>query len=198
MLKNQIFKCTIIKINKDEVEVKLRSKQYNDVLFKSIEYWNIEGDSLDSGFNTLYRSLFEFCNSGSGNRNLWLGVHPPRPLSEVRYPNIEGLTEEQNAILDQMTGTKDYYLLWGPPGTGKTSVMLKSLTKRLFESTEENILLVAYTNRAVDEICSAIESIQEGFSENYIRLGSSTSCGEPYKARLIDRLIGRLVDRLIA
>ncbi len=195
VLKNQIFKCTILKIDKNEVEVKLRSKQYNDILFKSIEHWNIEADSLDSGFNTLYRSLFEFCNAKNDKKDLWLGVRPPRPISNDVYEPIEKLTKEQNEILNQMTNTKDYYLLWGPPGTGKTSVMLKSLTERLFENSEENILLLAYTNRAVDEICGAIESIREGFSDHYIRLGSSTSCAEKYKPRLIDNLISTKSNR---
>ena len=195
VLKNQIFKCTILKIDQNEVEVKLRSKQYNDILFKSIEYWNIEADSLDSGFNTLYRSLFEFCNSKKSNKDLWLGVKPPRTVGLSEHKPLDNLTSQQNGILNQMINTKDYFLLWGPPGTGKTSVMLKSLTEQLFESTEENILLLAYTNRAVDEMCAAIESIREGFSENYIRLGSSTSCGERFKPRLIDHLISSKTSR---
>ncbi len=195
VLKNQIFKCTILKINQSEIEVKLRSKQYNDFLFKSIKYWNIEADSLDSGFNTLYRSLFEFCNAKKEKKDLWLGIKQPRPISLTEYKPLENLTNEQNGILNQMINTKDYYLLWGPPGTGKTSIMLKSLTERLFETTEENILLLAYTNRAVDEMCAAIESIREGFSENYVRLGSSTSCGARYKQRLIDHLISTKTNR---
>lgn len=195
VLKNQIFKSTILKIDQNEVEVKLRSRQYNDILFKSIEYWNIEADSLDSGFNTLYRSLFEFSNSRMGKKDLWLGINPPRPTAFMKHEPIDKLTTEQNSILDQMTNTKDYFLLWGPPGTGKTSVMLKSLTERLFYTTEENILLLAYTNRAVDEMCAAVESIGEGFSENYIRLGSGTSCGEKYKPRLIDHLISTKTNR---
>ena len=195
ILKNQIFKCTILRIDQNEIEVKLRSKQYNDVLFKSIEFWNIEADSLDSGFNTLYRSLFEFCNSKRDKKDLWLGIRPPRSYASSNYKPYENLTDEQNIILNQMSSTRDYYLLWGPPGTGKTSVMLRSLTKRLHEDTEENILLLAYTNRAVDEMCAAIESIDVGFSDNYVRIGSNTSCGKKYKPRLINNLISTKVNR---
>ena len=195
ILKNQIFKCTILKIDQNEVEVKLRSKQYNDVLFKSIAYWNVEADSLDSGFNTLYRSLFEFLNAKKDKKELWLGLRPPKPLKSTLYEPFERLTKEQNELLDQMVNAEDYYLLWGPPGTGKTSVMLKSLTQRLYDSSEENILLLAYTNRAVDEMCAAIESIGEGFENNYVRLGSSTSCMERFKPRLINNLISSLTNR---
>lgn len=189
ILKNQIFKCTILDIDQHEIEVKLRSKQYNDSVFVSNKYWNIEPDSLDSGFNVLYRSLFEFFNSDKRKRDLWMGIIPPRPIGTDVFPSIEQLTSQQNNLLDEMTNARDYYLLWGPPGTGKTSVMLKSLTQRVYECTDENILLLAYTNRAVDEMCAAIESIDEGFAQQYIRVGSSTSCGEKYKSRLVDRLI---------
>ena len=65
----------------------------------------------------------------------------------------------QVTLLKRMISAKDYFLLWGPPGTGKTSVMLKNLVKYLHQNTKENILLLAYTNRAVDEICEAIISI---------------------------------------
>ena len=195
VLSNQIFKCTILKIDQNEVEVKLRSKQYNDILFQSIEHWNIEADSLDSGFNMLYRSLYEFCSSKQSVKDLWLGIHPPRPVENFSHAPFEGLTDQQNNILNEMTDTKDYYLLWGPPGTGKTSVMLKSLTQRLFDNTNEHILLLAYTNRAVDEICASIESISDGFADNYIRIGSSTSCGDRYKSRLIDYLISDKTKR---
>jgi len=195
VLKNQIFKCTVLSINEEEVEVKLRSKQYNDILFTSIESWNIEEDSLDSGFNTLYRSLWEFVRTKKEKKSLWLGKQAPRALTLETYQHLENLTDEQNVLLDKMTNVQDYFLLWGPPGTGKTSVMLKSLVERLYQQTEENILLIAYTNRAVDEMCAALESIAPEFKENYIRVGSATSCGEAYRPRLINNLIANLTKR---
>ncbi len=195
VLKNQIFKCTILNINETEVEVKLRSKQYNDILFTSIGSWNIEEDSLDSGFNTLYKSLWEFIGSNRENKSLWLGAKKPRGLLSKDHKSFDNLTDEQNILLDKMTNVQDYFLLWGPPGTGKTSVMLKSLVERLYQTTDENILLLSYTNRAVDEMCAALEDIAPDFSDNYIRVGSATSCGETYRPRLINNLITDLTKR---
>jgi len=195
VLKNQIFKCTILAINESEVEVKLRSKQYNDILFTSIESWNIEEDSLDSGFNTLYRSLWEFISTKKEKKSLWFGDRKPRGLTNETHESFENLTKEQNILLDKMTNVQDYFLLWGPPGTGKTSVMLKSLVERLYNNSDENILLLAYTNRAVDEMCAAIESIAPEFTDNYIRVGSATSCGQDYRSRLINNLIADLTKR---
>lgn len=195
VLRNQIFKCTILSITDELVEVKLRSKQYNDILFTSIGSWNIEEDSLDSGFNTLYRSMWEFVSSKADKRDLWIGKVPPRMGSGSVHTPYEYLTDEQNVILDKMTNAEDYYLLWGPPGTGKTSVMLKCMVERLYSGTSETMLLLAYTNRAVDEICAAIESISDDFADYYIRMGSGMSCGEQYRSRLINSQIGDLKTR---
>jgi len=65
---------------------------------------------------------------------------------------------------------KDYFLLQGPPGTGKTSKMLKEMVRHLIDNTKEDIMLLAFTNRAVDEICDALSNIPDGFS--FIRLGN--------------------------
>jgi len=195
VLKNQIFKCTILHIDQESIELKLRSRQYNDTLFTSVEFWNIEADTLDSGFNTLYRSLYEFCSAKQEQKDLWLGIRKPRTSTTRTYPVLDELTTEQNELLNAMTDVKDYFLLWGPPGTGKTSVMLKSLTQRIYHTTEENILLLAYTNKAVDEICAAIESIGAEFADKYIRIGSRTSCNPKYKHRVLEQLISTLGSR---
>ena len=189
VLKNQIFKCTISNIDSNSIAVRLRSKQYNDALFRSIEFWNIEADSLDSGFNMLYRSLYEFCNANKPKRGLWLGSKAPARYHLREMSSVSEMTEEQNRVVNEMLSIKDYYLLWGPPGTGKTSVVLRSLTAQIFETTSDNILLLAYTNRAVDEICMALESIGDDFSEEYIRLGSRASCDERFRPRMLDQLI---------
>lgn len=63
----------------------------------------------------------------------------------------------------------------------------KNIVKHLHENTLENILLLAYTNRAVDEICEAVESIGSGHAAKYLRLGSRISAGEKYASKLLDQ-----------
>ena len=50
----------------------------------------------------------------------------------------------------------------------------------------EAILLLSYTNRAVDEICGMLE--EAGI--DYMRLGSETSCDPRYSAHLMDHCLG--------
>jgi DNA replication ATP-dependent helicase Dna2 len=71
----------------------------------------------------------------------------------------------QNAV-----NSDNYYLIDGPPGTGKTHKILKHIIEILQQNYDFNILVAAYTNRAVDEIAEAIQSIDS--NTNFIRIGS--------------------------
>ncbi len=196
VLRNQIFKCTIIDMTHETVSVKLRSKQYNQSLFATEKYWSLEQDSLDSGFNTMFKSLFTWAASPVEYRELILGVRPPRfnrLAADFEFDN--DVTPAQSVILNRIIASKDYFLLWGPPGTGKTSVMLKNLVKHLYQHTRENILLLAYTNRAVDEICEAVMSIDADFKDKFLRLGSRLSTDERYEHNLLDQVIKNISSR---
>jgi DNA replication ATP-dependent helicase Dna2 len=91
------------------------------------------------------------------------------------------LSDEQRRILKKAINSKEYFLLVGPPGTGKTKFMLAETVKHLLKNTKQNILLLAYTNRAVDEICEAIHD----FAQNdYLRLGTRYSCDSRFENRM--------------
>ena len=117
----------MLEIDEHEVTIRLRSQQYNHGIFRKYAYWNIEEDNMDSGFNTMYRSLYKFCISPKLYRELILTKAAPKVAVQGPSVEISELTKEQNQVLNEMIGAKDYYLLWGPPGTGKTSVMLRHL-----------------------------------------------------------------------
>lgn len=105
------------------------------------------------------------------------------------------LTDEQSTVFKKIVASRDYFLLWGPPGTGKTSVMLRELVHHFLKNTAENLLLLAFTNRAVDEICEAIESLGEAAAEGYIRIGSRHATAAPYKKRLLNSKISAATKR---
>jgi DNA replication ATP-dependent helicase Dna2 len=196
VLRHQIFKCTITGLTSDVVEVRLRNKQYNQRHFLQNKYWNIEQDSLDSSFNSMYRSLFAWAAAPSDYRLLYLGVVKPRTITHPIKPCWdEEVTVEQAAILEKILHTKDYFLLWGPPGTGKTSVMLKNLVRHLHEQSQENILLLAYTNRAVDEMCDAVLNIDKSYSGKFLRLGSRLGTDSKYSPFLLDQIIKNAKSR---
>lgn len=191
-LRNQLFKCSLVDIDAETVTVRLRSRQFNDGLFRKYAHWNLEHDLLDSSFVGMYRGLFTFAQSPAERRALLLTDRPPRQSPPVELPEYPALTPEQREILARMLAAEDYFLLWGPPGTGKTSMMLRYAAAHLLEHTQENILLLAYTNRAVDEICESIERIDPAIRSRYFRIGSRYSTG----ARFQDQLLGQKIAKV--
>lgn len=192
---SQIFKCTLIDITNEAVTVRLRSRQFNSAIFEQYEFWNLEHDLLDSSFVSMYRSLFAFAQSPKEKQELLLATRPPREGEprEVAVPTE--LTPEQRDIFQKALSAEDYFLLWGPPGTGKTSMMLKHLVAYLLDNTEENILLLAYTNRAVDEICEAIERIRQDIRRHYLRIGSRYSTDARFRGQLLGSKIEKAQTR---
>ncbi|NLZ96153.1 MAG: hypothetical protein GX921_10080, partial [Bacteroidales bacterium] len=70
VLNNQILKGVISTIGADKVEVRFRYKQRNKTHFANNTYWSIEHDTLDSSYNSMYKSLFAFLNASREKRKL--------------------------------------------------------------------------------------------------------------------------------
>ena len=168
-LQHQILKCKIKEIDSEYIKLRFRNKQVNRTYFDQFRHWIIEHDLSDVGFNAMNQSLFNFLKSDPERKNLLLGLKKPE-FSHIPPIRAEELNEEQCKHLTSAMSAKDYFLLQGPPGTGKTSKMLKEMVRHLIDNTKEDIMLLAFTNRAVDEICDALSNIQDSFF--FIRLGN--------------------------
>ena len=83
-------------------------------------------------------------------------------------------------------------LIVGPPGTGKTSVTLRKMVHDLYHNTQERVLLLAFTHRAVDEICETLEA-----ECPYVRLGTMTDTPEAYRPRLLQPIIDACSNRAL-
>lgn len=195
-LRNQLFKCSIIELSANTVTVSLRSRQFNDQIFQEFEWWNLEHDLMDNSFTAQYRGLYDLGSSSNFKRHLLLGVNAPtlpRELPAITCP--QEMTAEQQTIFQAILASQDYFLLWGPPGTGKTSVMLKHLVGHWTDHSKDTILLLAYTNRAVDEICESIEAYSPEMRNQYLRIGSRYSTAPAYQERLLSMLSQKISTR---
>lgn len=187
LLHHQVIKCTVTQLSEQNVRVQLRFRQFNLQPFATDALWNLEPDMMEMSFAAMYRSLFD----------------NPRPEPKVAplyseplaIPEPEGMTDEQFALLQKMVNAPGYFLLWGPPGTGKTSVMIREFARTILEHTHENLLLLAYTNRAVDEICEALDSIGGDIRTQYVRIGSQHATSPHFTEQLLTRKTAQATTR---
>ena len=172
-----LYKGVIERLTDHEVTVRLNDGQQNADVFADTTY-AIEPSSSDRSTTSAIRSLHAFCAASPERRALLMGEREPRCDTSLRLSR--SYHPFYDDILLKAKQAQDYFLLQGPPGTGKTSHALKYIIKECLGG--EAILLLSYTNRAVDEICGMLE--EAGI--DYMRLGSETSCDPRYSAHLMD------------
>lgn len=181
--KDSVLRATIVRMDSREIRVGLRAPQRNRSVFQldAPVLWAIEHDFMESSFTGLYRGLYSFLKAPSSRRSLLLAQRAPERDESVQLMGDYGAF---NTLVLQAMQARDYFLLVGPPGTGKTSCGLVNILREQLLHEGTSVLLVSYTNRAVDEICSKLES--EGCG--YIRIGQKSSCAEEYRSHLLGDL----------
>lgn len=162
----EVVRCSVEAYEMERIWLKLKNKQRNKHIFSRMDSYAIEHDHVDANFRSLYSGLFSLVTCDKHRRDLLLCQRKPT--------------------------SDDLFLLMGPPGTGKTSVALKRMVKEQLEDGHD-MLLLAYTNRAVDEICEMLSTIEP--LPEYIRLGRELSCAQPFQPYLLMNTVGKLTNR---
>ena len=197
--KSILFKGSLQEIHTSSIVVHLNDGQQNPNLIAG-ECFALEHAGSDIGGTSAIRSLYTFITSDVERRQLLLGQRVPRAdkslvLSRSYHPDYD-------EIILKAKQAQDYFLLIGPPGTGKTSQALQYLVleqlaeKPKGQSTnpydhspkvngQSSILLLAYTNRAVDEICNMLSEHEL----DYIRIGNEYSCDPKYSDHLLQEVL---------
>ncbi len=179
----RVFKGNICLLTTTTITIRLRASQKNEAILPSDSLYAVEHDTMDVGFRNMFQGLHYFLTGSPSRRNLLLGQRPPR-FDSSYAERIRNAADDFERLALKALAAEDYFLVVGPPGTGKTSRALRRMVERFYEKETNQILLMAYTNRAVDEICKALDSIDP--SIHYIRIGSELSCHEDYRDQLIE------------
>ena len=181
-----LYKGTLQEISTTQLVVRLTNGQQNEHAFEH-PTWAIEHAGSDQNTTSNIKSMQLFATAPSDKRQLLLGQRAPRRNAEVRLSH--GYHANYDEIVLKARQAQDYFLLVGPPGTGKTSMALRFLVEEATAHQPSptthhpfSILLTAYTNRAVDEICSML--VDAGLP--FLRIGSEASCDPRFRDYLLD------------
>lgn len=178
-----VFKGNIDYLTENEIGIRLRATQQNPSVLPAESLYAIEHDTMDTTFRSMYQGLYIYLSARKERRDLLLSQRPPR-FDESLDPMISRSEDDFTRIALKAKAAQDYFLLIGPPGTGKTSCALKKMVETFHADKDAQILLLSYTNRAVDEICKSLASIAPAV--DFIRVGSELSCDEAYRGHLIE------------
>ena len=195
-----LYKGTLQELHADRLVVHLNDKQHNSELFAEGTY-ALEHGSSDNTTSNYLRSIYELVTTEDlRRRQLLLGQRPPEAdmtlqLSRSYHPDYDD-------ILLKAKQARDFFLLVGPPGTGKTSMALRFLVEEELSQCLNNsrtshlvprtsiprtsLLLTAYTNRAVDEICEMLCTA----GIDFLRIGNETSCDPRFVGHLLEQRLG--------
>ena len=178
-----VFKGNIEYLTENEIGIRLRATQQNPSVLPTESLYAIEHDTMDTTFRSMYQGLYAYLSARKERRDLLLSQRPPRfdkSLDSMIFCSEDDFTR----VALKAKAAQDYFLLIGPPGTGKTSCALKKMVETFHADKDAQILLLSYTNRAVDEICKSLASIAPAV--DFIRVGSELSCDEAYCGHLIE------------
>lgn len=180
-----LFKGYVKALSSDKVVVALTNGQQNPHLLLpgTEEVYAVEHASSDVSTTSNIRGLFAFLTASPEKRRLLLAQHEPQADERRQLSRSYHLAYDE--ILRGVKQSSDYYLLVGPPGTGKTSMALRFMVEECL-TDKQHLLLMAYTNRAVDEICAMLVDAQIPF----IRIGHSYSCDERFHPYLLKEVMG--------
>ena len=183
MRKQILMKGNILELRPDRMTLVLRNGQQNkDIIGGKEEVFAVEHDFSDTSANNGFRGLYAFLSAQADRKELLLGVRPPAQLEGVK---LNGDYGRFNELILKEKQARDYFLLVGPPGTGKTSCALRFMVEEALSEPDTSILLLSYTNRAVDEICAMLTDSGIADRTPFIRIGNELSCDKRFVPYLL-------------
>ena len=184
-----VFRGTLSDITPIGITVRLRNIQMGDKVFHKPDSvrWAVERDFFESSYNSLYSGMQAFLTASKRRRDLILTQREPETDTTKVLAGDYGAF---NDLVLRAKQAREMFLVIGPPGTGKTSFGMLNIVREELASGDSCILLTAYTNYAVDEICSKLR--EAGI--DFIRIGSELMCSPAYRDNLIENRTAQCKD----
>lgn len=152
------------------------NQTFQSVLHKNLnsqkqdKLYRIDKDDMFHGMGLArYNILNLFLKDGdSRRRESIVNLKEPKFMpSKLQYDiSSENFNSDQIGAFDKILNTKDYSLILGMPGTGKTTVIAQII--KLLVQNKKTVLLASYTHSAVDNILLKVKD----YGIDILRVGS--------------------------
>lgn len=181
-----VTRASIADITPEGLRLVLRNGQTDPKVFvgNAQTRWAVEHDLFDSSGDALCCGMHRFLSAPPERRALLLSQRMPLTDESV---TLRGDYGTFNTLALRAKQARELFLIIGPPGTGKTSFGMLNLVREQLLEPETNILLLSYTNRAVDEMCGKLRED----SIDFLRIGAELSCSPLYRDHLLASKVAR-------
>jgi hypothetical protein len=150
--KQEILRGVITLLEGDKLQVSIRGGLKSNNRFGGESLWAIEHDMLETSLYSPLASVVKFLQADPAKRKQIMGID----VSVSKHVVIAQDDSSVAEIITRMHKADDLFIIQGPPGTGKTSGLLGTYVQQIYEQSDKHILILSFTNRAVDEICMCL------------------------------------------
>ena len=168
--------------------------------------WNLRLDKTSGNLKLTVGSLWD-CLTSPRHASLRACLIDGRltPIKEHSFREVKlspnkqkkltpSSTKQLKELLQRALDASPFYLVQGPPCTGKTDLFIKNLVyNHQVEKPGEKLVVTAFTNRAVDEICEKLYELQgELPSLQFSRIGGAESASGRSKSYLLSEQLDQI------
>ena len=176
--RQEILRGAISRLDEQSLQINIRGGIRNSQRLSKDSKWAMEHDTMETALYSPLSSLTAFISSPKNIRQLYLGL---------RMPASDGVSIDSDnfdikQVIAKMHATQELFIIQGPPGTGKTSGLLGRYVQEVYKQSDKRLLIVSFTNRAVDEICLCLSRA----SIPFLRIGNSNTITDNLLSQRID------------
>lgn len=189
-----MYKGVVRSISAHAIQIAFRNKFVDTRAFDA-STWVVEQDVMDGSAKSLYAGVRAFIDADARRRSVLLGREIPRHEQTVAI-EAPDCTPSQRSVIERALAAQELFLIQGPPGTGKTSTIIRHIIHELIRDSRERVLVVAYTNRAANELCTVLDRRSIPYLRHGSVEGAEGANAIPHVARSVpsDQLAHRITS----